>query len=202
MDLETGHPRQVRSQPIGRALWRLGGVALVLGASLLAGGCRQPGAPAQPLIQTTAVPALGTPSGHAQPSDADQPAGNLMPGGAGSQTVPTPEPPPFLAATALVPRLPGRTEATPTAIAESGIAGVVTDTQGQPIVDVAIAVVESDRPVPAMAPFTDAQGQYLWRLGPGTYTLEAYRDGYRPARQTIRVEEGQVAKLDFRLERQ
>jgi hypothetical protein len=50
-----------------------------------------------------------------------------------------------------------------------------------------------------MAAFTAADGSFQWILGPGTYTLEAYRDGFAPATGEVTVEAGQQVELDLTL---
>jgi hypothetical protein len=50
-----------------------------------------------------------------------------------------------------------------------------------------------------MAVFTDATGAYVWSVPPGTYTLEASRDGYAPQQGEVTVDGGSRVTLDFQL---
>jgi len=95
-------------------------------------------------------------------------------------------------------------EATPvsTAPPRPTITGLVRDANGEGLVDVTVALVEGSVPVPNMAVFTDAEGRYSWTVRPGTYTVEAYRDGYAAKRSEVTVGEGETAEVDFTLERQ
>jgi hypothetical protein len=75
----------------------------------------------------------------------------------------------------------------------------VTDADGNPIADVSIVIVEGTSPWPEMATYSSAAGVYQWLVDAGTYTLEASRDGYTPARGEITVVAGAEAVLDLTL---
>ena len=88
----------------------------------------------------------------------------------------------------------------PTHAPSSGIVkGVVTDTSGAPVASAAVAVVAGTAPYPEMAAFTAADGSYRWILGPGTYTLEAHREGFATASGEFTLEAGQEVQLDLTL---
>lgn len=159
------------------------------GMAMALGGCRQ-GATVGP------PPAVEGTGGAGLPADRVAPGSN-QDATARPPIIQTPELPPHLATVAR-PAQPSPSAER----ARSGIRGTVTDEQGKPLVDVAVTIVEASRVVPAMAIFTDAAGHYEWPVGPGQYTLEAARDGYKPARATVTVEAGQVAQADMQLVRQ
>jgi hypothetical protein len=148
--------------------------AILLAAGLVLAGCRATQAPGTVPVPVVPGANLATP----------------VPANIG-----TPVPPPGLIATPT---------GTPTTVAPTvvvtQIKGRVTDANGDPVVDVSLAVVESPMPMPQIAVFTDANGEYTWYVKPGTFTLEAYRDGYVTQRQEVTVAEGQTATADFRLE--
>lgn len=87
----------------------------------------------------------------------------------------------------------------PSPVPATRVVGVVTDAAGEPIVDVAVVVIESSAPVPPMAVFTDATGYYEWTVPPGTHTLEAAHDRYAPDRREVTIEPGQTLEVDFSL---
>jgi hypothetical protein len=135
--------------------------------------------------------------GCSSPTPAEHPATSGAAGGGatGSQeatpalTVIAPQPPPLAA----------RPTETATSTPATQIAGTVQDADGKPLVDVSVVIVSGSSPVPAMAIFTDAFGHYIWPVAPGTYTLEASRDGYVSQRQEATVDAGMTATADFEL---
>lgn len=81
----------------------------------------------------------------------------------------------------------------------SGVQGVVTDESGAPMEGVGIAVTAGPGPIPEILRLTDANGEYMWPLKKGQYTLAAYMDGYEPLSQEVTVKQGEIAQLDFQL---
>ena len=79
------------------------------------------------------------------------------------------------------------------------IHGRVTTAQGEPIAGAA-AIIEGGPAHPDVAALTDAGGRFRYDdLVPGTYTLSVHAEGYAPRRRSARLEEGQIANLDFTL---
>jgi hypothetical protein len=84
----------------------------------------------------------------------------------------------------------------------AGVRGVVTDTAGNPLPEVGIAVTAGTSPVPDMLRLTAPDGSYSWPLPPGTYSLTASPTlgGYRPRTLDVTVPEAGTAELAFTLE--
>ncbi len=82
------------------------------------------------------------------------------------------------------------------------ITGKVTDKNGKPIPEAGVAVTKSSTSVPEMLVLTNEEGEYVWELPPGEFTLTVYKDGYAEKSMDITVKEGETAKLDFELEKQ
>lgn len=59
--------------------------------------------------------------------------------------------------------------------------GQVRDQAGQPMQLVEVVLTMSNGATPARPLFTDAQGFYSWEFGPGSYTVQLRRPGYRQA---------------------
>jgi Carboxypeptidase regulatory-like domain len=81
----------------------------------------------------------------------------------------------------------------------SGVRGIVTDESGAPLEGVGIAVTAGPGPIPEILRLTDANGEYMWPLKQGKYTLAAYMDGYEPLSQEVTVKQDEIAQLDFQL---
>src|SRR5215216_2874130 len=83
----------------------------------------------------------------------------------------------------------------------SGLTGVVTDPSGTPMDRVHIVILD---PLTGFSRETETNntGNYnVPGLRPGTYSVVATRDGFRTFTETaFRVEVGQIARLDVRLE--
>lgn len=160
-------------------------VAVLVVTSMLVASCRTPDAPD--------TGAGGPVSGEAAPATGAEPSGGEVPdqpttGGAEGAAP--------LESTAES----GEEDASdPAAPPTTQIKGRITDPDGSPIVDVSVAVVSGTAPVPEMAVFTDAAGIYVWRVPAGTFTLEAYRDGYQTEEQEVTIEAGETITLDFTL---
>jgi hypothetical protein len=85
-----------------------------------------------------------------------------------------------------------------------GAAGRITSLEGNPIEGAFVqarSLGTSGPPIPDIGIFSNNQGQYMWPLLPGTYVLSVTAEGYRPASGRVTVKAGQVATLDFALER-
>ena len=83
----------------------------------------------------------------------------------------------------------------------SGVRGIVTDESGAPLEGVGIAVTAGPGPIPEILRLTDANGEYMWPLKQGKYTLAAYMDGYEPLSQEVTVKQDEIAQLDFELKK-
>lgn len=80
-----------------------------------------------------------------------------------------------------------------------GFTGAVTDDDGQPLRNAEVLAREPQGDAIILRMWTDATGEYLGFLPPGTYRLEAHAVGFESADQTITVEEGVPTRGDFAL---
>jgi hypothetical protein len=164
---------------------RLIGAAVLVGSALL-GGCSSP-------TPKAVAPAVGTP-GQSVPSGA---TGAVVPGAA-QPAVPAAVGSPALASGTAI-TTPSVTATRPPA---TKIVGHVVGPDGKPLVDVAVAMVSGSAPVAPMAIFTDATGKYEWPTEPGTFQLQAYRDGYVTGEKEVKVGAGETVTADFTLQKQ
>lgn len=81
------------------------------------------------------------------------------------------------------------------------ITGTITGPDGLPVSDVAVTILEGTSLWPALATFSSAAGEYQWLVDPGTYTLQAEREGYASAQGEITAVAGEPAVLDITLAR-
>ncbi len=85
-----------------------------------------------------------------------------------------------------------------------GVVGLVTGTDSRPIANALIepkALDPESPPIPELAIVSTVDGRYEWPLSAGPYELSALAPSYRQATGTVVVIPGQVATLDFALER-
>jgi hypothetical protein len=85
-----------------------------------------------------------------------------------------------------------------------GVSGQVMDDSGRPIARALVQPrsLDANSPaIPEIAVFSDANGQYAWRLSPGRYELTVTMDGFQPITMSAVVTSSQVTKLDFTLQR-
>ena len=80
-----------------------------------------------------------------------------------------------------------------------GIEGTVADAQGRPLEGIRVAIISGTAAFPEIAPETDAAGNYqIGGVQPGTYQVAALdRDGQRVDLETVDVNNGATATLDF-----
>jgi hypothetical protein len=91
----------------------------------------------------------------------------------------------------------------PTTAKFEALVGVITGPDGKPVVGAWVNPQSLDHPsnpVSDIGIITDAQGHYQWLLLPGRYSITVYREGFQRVTQTIVIEVGEPARLDFVLE--
>ena len=91
----------------------------------------------------------------------------------------------------------------PPAISE-GIAGRITDDGGRVVAGAMLqpkSLDENGPPIPELAVYSDANGQYAWRLFPGRYEMTVSAAGYQTASATATVNSSRVTTLDITLQR-
>jgi len=91
----------------------------------------------------------------------------------------------------------------PPAIGE-GVSGRIADDSGRPIARALVVPRSLDKnsaPIPEIAVFSDATGQYAWRLSPGRYEFSVTTDGYQAATVSAVVNSAQVTTVDITLKR-
>ena len=81
--------------------------------------------------------------------------------------------------------------------AHKGVRGFVTNSSGEPLAGVAIAVEGRDHLV-----HSAAAGDYWRLLSPGTYTVKASATGYRTASAAVSVSDGDATSVNFTLVRE
>lgn len=85
------------------------------------------------------------------------------------------------------------------------VQGRVSDAAGKPLVGVLVTPQSTDTPpkeVPEIAVRTDEQGQYVWTIAPGHYTMTFVQEGYATNTQAVEVVSTQPTTLDVTLQRQ
>ena len=80
---------------------------------------------------------------------------------------------------------------------QSGIAGYVTDQDGNPVADANVAI---DFQFGRYNAWTDEEGYYEIRAPPGSYDLSVRADGYRPYNDEVGIREGEVTEYDIELD--
>jgi TonB-dependent receptor len=94
----------------------------------------------------------------------------------------------------------GALAAAPAAAQQSGVAGTVTTVEGRPLPSVQLRLAGGALAAPRTA-VTGSDGRFvLPRVPAGRYTLTTAYIGYRPAEQTVTVEDGRTAAVTLRLE--
>jgi Carboxypeptidase regulatory-like domain len=104
------------------------------------------------------------------------------------------------------PRRPASAdESRPTVIPlEQGVTGQIKDGDGSAVARASVlaASVDPNGPaIPELAIVSDASGRYEWPLPPGRYELTVVADGYERVSKRVAVRAGQVARLDFLVNR-
>lgn len=87
-------------------------------------------------------------------------------------------------------------------ISQTGIYGIVTNTNGQPLSEVGVAVTHGTAPYREILMLSGDDGKYQWPLSAGRFTLKATKDGYKAQSREVEVKENEAVRLDFVLERQ
>jgi hypothetical protein len=85
-----------------------------------------------------------------------------------------------------------------------GVRGRIVDNSGRPIARALVVPRSLDKnspPIPEIAVFSDATGQYAWPLSPGRYELSVTTDAYQAATVSAVVNSSQVTTVDITLER-
>ena len=80
------------------------------------------------------------------------------------------------------------------------IQGTVVDTDGRPVADARVMVVEAPAPAPGVALLTETDGRFvLGAPGTGRYRLAVHADGYEPAEVDVEVHGGEDATVHLQL---
>ena len=85
-----------------------------------------------------------------------------------------------------------------------GVSGRIVDDSGRPIEGALVVPKSLDNnspPIPEIAVFSDATGNYAWRLSPGHYEFSVTTDGYRTATVSVVVNSSQVSTVNITLKR-
>lgn len=184
----------MRTQKIPRGLAPLlMGLLFALAASLFA-SCSIIGAGAQPTPQPTRVP-TNTP---AAPSN-----GQAVPPARSGTDVPTRAPHAVATdddtvSSDIVPNVKTNDVKIPAGM--SRVAGRVTDAQGNPIANAAVTVPKGTAPVPERAALTNENGEYVWGLPPGTYTIQVNAEGFKMAQAQVNAIADKQTEQNFTLE--
>lgn len=80
---------------------------------------------------------------------------------------------------------------------QSGIAGYVTDQDGNPVADANVAIENRAGRYNA---WTDEEGYYEIRAPEGRYDISVRADGYRPYDEEIGIREGEITEYDIELD--
>jgi hypothetical protein len=87
---------------------------------------------------------------------------------------------------------------------EQSVTGQIKDGDGSAVAGASVlaASVDVNGPaIPELAIVSDASGRYEWPLPPGRYELTVVADGYERVSKRVAVRAGQVARLDFLVNR-
>lgn len=73
------------------------------------------------------------------------------------------------------------------------VSGVIMDAQsGQPVTEATVQLMDNTNQVIAAEAQPDANGKWAEKVKPGSYTIKAVCDGYRPASKSVSVAESKV----------
>ncbi len=85
---------------------------------------------------------------------------------------------------------------------EAAIAGVVVDDHGAPLPWVTVSLGGASPEHRDIGAVTDGEGRYRFgRLEPGVYTVLVNAEGHPLREKQVKAGAGQLARLDFQLER-
>lgn len=85
---------------------------------------------------------------------------------------------------------------------EAAIAGVVVDEDGAPLPWAVVSLGGASPEHRDIGAVTDDEGRYRFgRLEPGVYTVLVNAEGYPLREKEVGAQPGQLARLDFKLER-
>lgn len=90
--------------------------------------------------------------------------------------------------------------ATSAPMSDTRVYGTVTDMNGRPLAEVGIAVTSGTAPYREILMLSGEDGNYIWSLPPGKFTLNASKDGYRSQSREVEVKDKEATRLDFKLE--
>ncbi len=82
------------------------------------------------------------------------------------------------------------------------ISGRVTNSKGEPIARARLAFTKSSVPMPEIAYYTDADGNYKLTVPRAQFTLAVFADGYASQEREIDTREGSQSQIDFVLQPQ
>lgn len=85
---------------------------------------------------------------------------------------------------------------------QEGVAGVVSDSAGRPVVGVVVHAEAISRPrpaIPEIAIVTDENGRYKWPLPPAEYQITIAAEGFEKATKRATVSVGRQTILHFQL---
>jgi hypothetical protein len=77
------------------------------------------------------------------------------------------------------------------------VRGRVTTAAGEPLAEAVIAVPEGSAAVPDMALLTGLDGSFVLSLPPGTFRVEAHKDGYRPQDARVTLAAGETVSVSL-----
>ncbi|MBI4675563.1 MAG: carboxypeptidase regulatory-like domain-containing protein [Chloroflexi bacterium] len=86
--------------------------------------------------------------------------------------------------------------------ARATISGRVTNAQNEPIARARLAFTKSSVPMPEIAYFTDATGNYKLTVPPGQFTLAVFADGYASQERQVDTRQESQKNVDFVLQTQ
>jgi hypothetical protein len=81
------------------------------------------------------------------------------------------------------------------------VTGKVTDESGNPIAEAGVTVTKGSAGVPDLLVLTNENGEYIWDLPAGEFTLTARQDNYLDISKDITVKEGEKLELNFQLKK-
>ncbi len=81
------------------------------------------------------------------------------------------------------------------------VIGKVTDESGNPIAEAGVAVTKASAGVPDILVLTNENGEYVWELPAGEFTLTVRQDNYLEASKDVTVKAGEKIELNFQLKK-
>lgn len=150
------------------------------------------------------LPACTANVGAGQPPS--EPTMGIEPNAAPGQTKPTRNPTPRATFVPGDPNQPvsNETPVTPDTqkAARASISGRVTNDKNEPLARARLAFAKSSVPMPEVAYFTDADGNYKLSVPLAQFTLAVFADGYAPQEREIDTRKEAQSRADFSLQPQ